>query len=474
MAGAQRQSETVETMRAVVFRHRHDPLLQTREGRTLQLVLSDTWLAESTDVNKWYPSLEYYWCCAGMAYAKTEEMLDRIAYSEDPFAPSDVGFCHSVCLDYTCSRGSGAAAMAQAQRLAIREHYVIKGSEKLDRHAAGSERTRTININHQEVTMREKLCRELDKHPFPKPPMGSPRRFKPVMTPYIPPPPMEMPGLRSLPVISESPETSIPRVIRRNPLNSPPVRHRTPSVISIVEELLEDPKENNCLRDNRQDTPARSPDVLRSPVLGSQDPNVVVDKPSASHRLARDPIAPAGLNPLFHSVHDDPVLGTAQEVRLHTIHEDPVTQMARQPEAHRINQDPKAKVAAAASPHSVHEDPAIKVAAAAPPHSVHEDPAVKVADYGYDHRLSHDAVVASEPPTKPHTVHDDETVAMPRAYQPAPHRLSSDLQVAGRGPIVPHSVHDDPTVKVSQGDPRNHTMPNDSDVRKGNENSPMP
>ncbi|KAI8243442.1 hypothetical protein K4K55_008142 [Colletotrichum sp. SAR 10_96] len=358
---------------------------------------------------------------------------------------------------YTCSHGSGAAAKAQAQRLAIREHYVIKGSEKLDRHAAGSERTRTININHQEVTMREKLCRELDKHPFPKPPMGSPRRFKPVMAPYIPPPQMEMPGMRSLPVISESPETSIPRVIRRNPLNSPPVRHRAPSVISIVEELLEDPKDNNGLRDNPQDTPARSPDVLRSPVLGSQDPNVVVDKPSASHRLARDPIAPAGLNPLFHSVYDDPVLGTAQEVRLHTIHEDPVTQVARQPEAHRINQDPKAKVAAAA-----------------PPHSVHEDPTVKVADYGNDYRLSHDPVVASEPPTKPHTVHDDETVAMPRAYQPAPHRLSSDLQVVGRGPTVPHSVHDDPTVKVSQGDPRSHIMPNDSNVRKGNENSPMP
>ncbi|KAJ3962011.1 hypothetical protein N0V92_001278 [Colletotrichum tropicale] len=370
--------------------------------------------------------------------------------------------------------GSGAAAKAQAQRLAIREHYVIKGSEKLDRHAAGSERTRTININHQEVTMREKLCRELDKHPFPKPPMGSPRRFKPVMAPYIPPPQMEMPGMRSLPVISESPETSIPRVIRRNPLNSPPVRHRAPSVISIVEELLEDPKDNNGLRDNRQDTPARSPDVLRSPVLGSQDPNVVVDKPSASHRLARDPIAPAGLNPLFHSVYDDPVLGTAQEVRLHTIHEDPVTHVARQPEAHRINQDPKAKIAAAASPHSVHEDPAVKVAAAAPPHSVHEDPTVKVADYGNDHRLSHDPVVAPETPTKPHTVHDDETVAMPRAYQPAPHRLSSDLQVVGRGPTVPHSVHDDPTVKVSQGDPRSHTMPNDSDVNKGNENSPMP
>ncbi|KAK2759650.1 hypothetical protein CKAH01_05437 [Colletotrichum kahawae] len=364
--------------------------------------------------------------------------------------------------------------MVQAQRLAIREHYVIKGSERLDRHAASVERTRTVNLNRHEVTMREKLCRELDKHPFPKPPMESPRRFRPVMIPYKQQPQMEMPEMKSLPVINESPETLIPRVIQQNPLKSQHVRHRAPSVISVVEELLEDSKENGGSPNNRQDTPARSPDVLRSPMLGPQDPNVVVDKPPSSHRPNGDPIAPAGLHPLFHTVYDDPVLGTAEEVRLHTIHEDPVTQVARQPEAHRINQDPKAKVAAAASPHSVHEDPAVKVAAAASPHSVHEDPAVKVADYGNDHRLSHDPVVASKSPPKLHTVHDDETVAMPRAYQPAPHRLSRDLQVVGRGPTTPPSVHDDPTVKVSEGDPRNHTMPKDSEVKNGNENSTMP
>ncbi|GKT58655.1 stress protein DDR48-like protein [Colletotrichum tofieldiae] len=308
----------------------------------------------------------------------------------------------------------------------------------------------TLMLNHNEVLIREKICRDLKTYPFPPgPPPKEIRRFKAQLdNPYKSPSQMQMKS-KNLPRILELPESG----------NSTG-RHEPPSILTSPELEKVEPEttsQSPPLRDHkRQDTPARSPDVLRSPNLGPQDPHVTVADFAEPHRLSQDPKKPVGMKQYPHTVHNDPLFGIAEEVHPHTVHNDPTAQVARRLAPHQIMTDPRTLVAEATAPHSVHHDLTVKVAEEPMHHSVHNDQTTNVAGSVYDHRLSQDHVAPVSTRTNPHRIHDDQTAGIP--IQPDSHPLSGDFTVAGSENAALHSVHDDPTVKVAKGEPKQHAL----------------
>ncbi|KAK1981717.1 hypothetical protein LZ30DRAFT_592123, partial [Colletotrichum cereale] len=336
------------------------------------------------------------------------------------------------------------------QRGDIRDRYAITGSVEDDDVNACAHPFWTLMLNHNEVLIREKICRDLKTYPFsPGPPPKEIRRFKAQPdSPYKSPSQMQMKS-KSLPKILELPESG----------NSTG-RHEPPSASTSPKLDKVEPETNSQSpppRDHkRNDTPARSPDVLRSPNLDPQDARVTVADFAEPHRLSQDPKKPVGTRQYPHTVHNDPLFGIAEEVHLHTVHDDPTMRVARPLVPHQIIIDPKTPVAKVTAPHSVHDDLAVKMAGEPKQHSVHKDQVSNIANPVYDHRLSQDHMAPVSTRTNPHSVHDDRTVGVPG--QPASHPLSGDPIVAQPEQAAPHSVHNDPAVKVTEGEPKQHTM----------------
>ncbi|GKT40782.1 uncharacterized protein ColSpa_00963 [Colletotrichum spaethianum] len=396
-------------------------------------------------------------CCPCIVYARTAERLERVAYDEDPLAPPSVG-CNSPC--WSCFLSSAICNWKKPlrdQRGDIRNRYAITGSADDDDINACAHPFWTLMLNHNEVLIREKICRDLKTYPFsPGPPPKEIRRFKAQPdNPYKSQSSMQMKS-KNLPRIVELPESG----------NSTG-RYEPPGILASPELDKVEPgtsSQSPPPRDhNRQDTPARSPDVLRSPILGPQDPHVTVADFAEPHRLNQDPKKPVGMKHHSHTIHNDPLFGIAEEVHPHTVHNDPTTQVARRLAPHQIVIDPKTLVTKGTASHSVHHDPAVKVAEEPMQHSVSGDQTTNVAHPVYDHRLSQDRVAPVGIRTNPHGVHDDRTAGMPG--EPTPHPLSGDPMVPRSERAAPHSVHDDPAIKVAEGEPRQHAMHTSAAVR---------
>ncbi|KAK2019628.1 hypothetical protein LZ32DRAFT_146625 [Colletotrichum eremochloae] len=389
-------------------------------------------------------------CCPCVVYARTAERLERVAYDEDPLAPSSGG-CNSPC--WSCCLSSAICNWKKPlrnQRGDIRDRYAITGSVEDDDVNACAHPFWTLMLNHNEVLIREKICQDLKTYPFSPGPLPKEiRRFKAQPdSPYKSQPQMQMKS-KSLPRILELPESG----------NS--TRGREPPSISTSPELDKvEPdisSQSPPLRNHeRNDTPARSPDVLQSPDLDTQDPRVTVADFAEPHRLSQDPKKSVGMKQYPHTVHNDPLFGIAEEVHLHTVHDDPTMKVARALVPHQITIDPRAPVSKATAPHSVHRDLTVKVAEDPKQHSVHNDQTSNISNPVYDHMLSQDHVTPVSTRLKPHSVHDDRTVGIPE--QPASHPLSVDPVMAQLEDAAPHSVHDDPAVKVTEGEPKQHTM----------------
>ncbi|KAL0943734.1 PLAC8 domain containing protein [Colletotrichum truncatum] len=430
------------------------PTVLKRHGITSK-VLSPEWLAD----RECYTTENH--CCPCLVYAHTAERLERIAYFEDPLDPSSQscsGPCWSCCLSSTICNWRGPI---REQRQDIRERYGIAGTDDMDNSEACWHPFSTLRLNHDEVYLREKLCRDLKFQPFaPNPPIET-RRFKPgPNSPYRSPPQMQMQMRNSVPYLPTINESSAET--GRNPPSSPEPSIRSPETATLATPASPESSKGPGVDEysspqgplhKRKDTPARSPDVLRSPVLKSQDTRIVATKFAAPHRLSHDPTVPVGEEPLSHNVYDDPLFGIAQEVQLHSVHDDPTIQVARRFTPHQITLDPKAPISATAPAHGIHDDPTVKVAQQPAPHTVHEDPQIQAVDHAYDHRLSQDPMVVAQNPPMPHSVHDDEIVAIPGAYQPALHSLVRDVQVHEGGKPKLHSVQDDSTVNDTKRNP---------------------
>lgn len=324
--------------------------------------------------------------------------------------------------------------------------------------------------NHNEVLIREKICRQLDTHPFASgPPPVEMRRFKASKnSPYKSPSQMEMKG-KSLPKIMELPEGSSPKTGDPAGSLASLAGYTEPEKNAFLANYPSPPPRTK----KRDDTPARSPDVLRSPNLEPRDLRIMVADFAEPHRISQDPVRSVGAKPFTHSVHNDPLFGIAEEVHPHNVHDDPTTQATHPSSPHQMNKDPKVPVSSPAARHSVHHDPTVKVAEKPTKHSVHDDQQTKVVDPLHDHRLSQDPVVPVNTRTPPHRVHDDQTAGTSRPGEPASHRLSGDPIVPGESIIAPHKVHDDPMVKVAESKPKQHTIHNDA-ATKASEGKPRP
>ncbi|WDK12282.1 PLAC8 domain containing protein [Colletotrichum graminicola] len=396
-------------------------------------------------------------CCPCVVYARTAERLERVAYDEDPLAPSS-GACNSPC--WSCCLSSAICNWKKPlrdQRGDIRDRYAITGSVEDDDINACAHPFWTLMLNHNEVFIREKICQDLKTYPFsPGPPPKEIRRFKAQAdSPYKSQSQMQMKS-KSLPRILELPESS----------NSTG-KHEPPSILTSPELDKVEPETSSPLpplKDRkRNDTPARSPDVLRSPNLDPQDSRVTVADFAEPHRLSQDLKKPVGMKQYPHTVHNDPLFGIAEEVHLHTVHDDPTMEVARPLVPHQITIDPRAPVSKATAPHSIHRDLTAKVAENPKQHSVHDDQTSNISNPVYDHRLSQDHVAPVSTGTNPHSVHDDQTVGIPG--QPASHSLSVDPTMAQPEQAAPHSNHDDSKVKATEGEPKQHTMQTSSAAR---------
>ncbi|KAK2002046.1 hypothetical protein LX36DRAFT_667500 [Colletotrichum falcatum] len=389
-------------------------------------------------------------CCPCVVYARTAERLERVAYDEDPLAPSSGG-CNGPC--WSCCLSSAICNWKKPlrdQRGDIRDRYAITGSAEDDDVNACAHPFWTLMLNHNEVLIREKICQDLKTYPFsPGPPPKEIRRFKAQPdSPYKSPPPMQMKS-KSLPRILELPESGNSTGRREPPsiLTSPELDKVEPETGS-----QSPPPQDH----KRNDTPARSPDVLQSPNLDLQDPRVTVADFAEPHRLNQDPKKPVGTKQYPHTVHNDPLFGIAEEVHLHTVHDDPTIKVARPLVPHQIAIDPRTPVSKETARHRVHGDPTVEVAEEPKQHSVHEDQTSNTTNPVYDHRLSQDHMAPVSTRTNPHSVHDDRTVDV--AGQPASHPHSGDPTMAQPEQSGPHSVHNDPAVKVTEDEPKQHTM----------------
>ncbi|KZL82083.1 wd domain-containing protein [Colletotrichum incanum] len=404
-------------------------------------------------------------CCPCVVYARTAERLERAAYDEDPLAPPSGG-CNSTC--WSCFLSSAICNWKEPlrdQRGDIRNRYAITGSMDDDDVNACAHPFWTLMLNHNEVLIREKICRDLKTYPFPPgPPPKEIRRFKAQPdNPYKSPSQMQM-KTKNLPRILELPESG----------NSTG-RHEPPSTLTSPELGKVEPETSSQsppLRDHkRQDTPARSPDVLRSPLLDPRDPHVTVADFAEPHRLNQDPKKLVAMKQYPHTVHNDPLFGIAEEVHPHTVHNDPTAQVARRLAPHQIMKDPRTPVVKATAPHSVHHDPTVKVAEEPMQHSVHDDQTANVTNSVYDHRLSQDCVAPVSTRMNPHSINDDQTAGIPS--QPASHSLSGDPMVARSENAAPHSVHDEPAVKVAEDEPKQHAL-HTSAAARAPEKKPSP
>ncbi|KAK2032054.1 hypothetical protein LX32DRAFT_691140 [Colletotrichum zoysiae] len=397
-------------------------------------------------------------CCPCIVYARTAERLERVAYDEDPLAPSS-GVCNSPC--WSCCLSSAICNWKKPlrdQRGDIRDRYAITGSVEDDDVNACAHPFWTLMLNHNEVLIREKICQDLKTYPFPPgPPPKEIRRFKAQPnSPYKSQPQMQMKS-KSLPRILELPESGNSTTRRQ-----PPSISMSPELDKVEPETSSPPPHPKDHR--RNDTPAMSPDVLQSPDLEPQDSHVTVADFAEPHRLSQDPKKPVGMKHYPHTVHNDPLFGIAEEVHLHTVHDDPKMEVARPLRPHQITIDPREPVSEATAPHSVHRDPTVKVAEDPKQHSVHADQASNIVNPVYDHRLSQDHVAPVSTETNPHSVDDDGTVGTPG--QPAEHTLGGDAVMAQPEQAAAHSIHDDPEVKGTEGEPKQHAMQTGSAVGK--------
>lgn len=329
------------------------------------------------------------------------------------------------------------------QRGDIRDRYAITGSADDDDVNACAHPFWTLMLNHNEVLIREKICRDLKTYPFsPGPPPKEIRRFKPQPDrPYKSPSPMQMKS-KSLPRIVELPESG-----NSTGRYEPPSMMTSPELDKVEPETRDQspPLPNH----KRKDTPARSSDVLRSPNLDPQDAQVTVADFAEPHRLSQDPRKPVGLKQYPHTLHDDPLFGIAEEIHPHTVHNDPTTQVARRLAPHQITIDARTPVGKTTAPHGVHQDGTTKVAEEPAQHSVHSDQTTIVVSPVHDHRLSQDPTAPVGMPTNPHSVHEDGRVGIPG--RPASHPLKEDATVAQPGHVVPHSFNDDGATRVAAG-----------------------
>ncbi|KAK1687991.1 hypothetical protein BDP55DRAFT_630114 [Colletotrichum godetiae] len=408
-----RENNSTETV------HRQQPDKKPIMGQ----VRSHNWLAKQREA-----TTEAV-LCPCVVYARTAERLERAAYGEDPLTPPSGG-CSSPC--WSCFLSSMMCNWRRPlsnQRGDIRNRYAITGSTEDDELHACAHPFWTLMGNHNEVLVREKICKKYNTYPFsPGPPPVEIRRFKSQPNhPYKSPAQMQMKE-KSLPRIVELPESGSSK--ERAKPQSPPAK-ATPEASS---QQLPPPTSN-------KHTPARTPDTQQSqsPILSSQDPRVTVADFAESHRLSQDQKRPVGNKQFPHTVHNDPLFGIAEEVHPHTVHEDPMVQVARRLSPHQINIDPKTAAPTPSLPHSVHQDPTVNVAEEATEHTVHNDLNTKTTAPVHDHRLSQDIMAPVSTQAVPHSVHDDQTVGM--QGQPALHALSGD-----------------PTVKVDEGEPKQHAM----------------
>ncbi|OHE96766.1 hypothetical protein CORC01_07912 [Colletotrichum orchidophilum] len=372
--------------------------------------------------------------CPCVVYARTAERLERAAYGEDPLTPPSSG-CSSPC--WSCFLSSMICNWKRPlsnQRGDIRNRYAITGSADDDELHACAHPFWTLMGNHNEVLVRERICKRFNTYPFsPGPPPVEIRRFKAQPNhPYKSPAQMQMKD-KSLPRIVELPESGC-TTGRSMPENLQPTK-TSPETSSQQPPLATSSK--------RKDTPVRTPDTQQSqsPTLSSQDPRVTVADFAEPHRLSHDQKRPVGAKQFPHTVHNDPLFGIAEEIHPHTVHEDPMVQVARRLSPHQINIDSKTAAPTTRLPHNVEQDPTVNVAGEPTQHSVHNDLTTKMAGPVHDHRLSQDIIAPVSTQAVPHSVHDDQTVGMQGPGQPASHPLSGD-----------------PTVKVDKGEPKQHAM----------------
>ncbi|OLN84940.1 hypothetical protein CCHL11_04034 [Colletotrichum chlorophyti] len=393
--------------------------------------------------------------CPCIVYARTAERLERAAYGEDPL---DIdGGCNVPCV--SCFLGCLICQWkkpVQEQRGDIRARYAISGTDEDDDNRSCAHPFSTLVMNENEVIARETICKDLGTNYFgtgrlPK----ETRRFKcHTNSPYKSPPQMEK-SAKSLPSIIELPECTsgqprAPASSIASPTSSP---EQPDPALPCHSPLSKSPWRR------RMDTPAGSPDVLRSPDLSPRDPHVTVADFVAPHRLSQDAIVPVGNKTLRHGVHDDVLFGIAEEVHPHTVHDDPKAQVARRISPHQISMDPKVPSSITPVTHSVHDDPPSMAAGGPTYHSVHADLETQIAEPLHNHRLSYDPVAPVTTRAAPHSIHDDQTIGTPG--RPAAHRLSGDVTIPQGETSISHSVHKDPMVKVA-GASQPHAMHTDA------------